>query len=225
MTALCRMRLAAYYRSRIALAPLVATLVSYAVIYAGPPSPAGEAYAISALALFVLHAWQTKLILDTEPDTQRHLARSAVGVPRELAAGLLAAGLAGAAAIPVLVGLPPLIGYVTTPGGTPIALITGVVVHALAVPPAVAVGAWSSRAVTRSAGASVIVLTIGATVAVTLGINEGPLALLAPPLMATARAASAGTIAPLSGLGLAAHAVSWTALVLAGYALARRLLP
>lgn len=225
MTALCRMRLAAYYRSRVALAPLVATLIGYGILFAGPASPAGEAYAMSALVLFALHAWQTKLILDVEPDTQRHLARSVAGVRREMAAGLLAATLAGAVAIPVLVGLPLAVGLVTAPDGAVAAIVTGLVVHALAVPPAVAVGAWSSRAVTGGTGTGAIVLTAGCTAAVTLGISQGPVALLAPPLMATARLASADKLSALASLGLTTHAAAWAALVLAGYTLARRRSP
>lgn len=225
MTALCRMRLAAYYRSRVVLAPLVATLIGYGVLYAGPAAPAAEAYAISALVLFALHAWQTKLVLDVEPDTQRHLARSVVGVPRELVAGLLAATVAGAATIPVLVAVPMLGGLVTAPGGAVGAVVTGIFVHTLAVPPAVAVGAWASRAVTRGAGTGAIVLTAGCTAAVTIGINQGLLALLAPPLMATARLASADNLAPLTTLGLTAHAAVWSALVLTGYTIVRRSQP
>ena len=45
--------------------------------------------------LFPVLAWQTKLLLDAEPDVQRRLARLAVGAGREAAAGLLAAAVLG----------------------------------------------------------------------------------------------------------------------------------
>ena len=93
MIALVRMRLAAFLRSGRALAP--------ADRGAGGPRrhlrrrtvPAAAAYGYSAAALFPVLAWLTKLLLDTEPDVQRRLARVAVGAGREAVAGLLAAGV------------------------------------------------------------------------------------------------------------------------------------
>lgn len=60
MTALVRMRLAAFVRGGRALAPLIAVLVVLGVIYGGGASPASVAYGYSAAALFPVLAWQPK---------------------------------------------------------------------------------------------------------------------------------------------------------------------
>ena len=88
-----RMRLAGFVRTGRALAPLLAGLVVLGMLYGGGQAQAGEAYGVSAVVLFPVLAWQTKLLLDIEPDVQRRLAvsRSAAG-RRELPPGLLAAG-------------------------------------------------------------------------------------------------------------------------------------
>lgn len=90
MTALVRMRLTAFLRSGRALPGLLGTLVVVGIIYGGGKSDAAEAYGFSAVALFPVIAWQAKLVLDTEPDVQRRLAVSAVGLRREIVAGLAA---------------------------------------------------------------------------------------------------------------------------------------
>jgi hypothetical protein len=97
MIALVRMRLAAFIRSGRALAPMITGLVVLGVIYGGGASLAAPAYGYSAVTLFPLLAWQTKLVLDAEPDVQRRLARLTVGARREAAAGLIAALLVGVA--------------------------------------------------------------------------------------------------------------------------------
>ena len=64
-------------------------------------------YGVSALLLFPVLAWQTKLLLDAEPDAQRRIALSALGSPvRELLAGLAAAAVAALPLILLSVLLP-----------------------------------------------------------------------------------------------------------------------
>ena len=100
MTSLIRMRLAAYVKSGRFILPLLATLVLLGIAYGGGRSSAASAYGTSALMLFPVLAWQTKLLLDTEPDVQRRLALTALGSRRrEVTAGLVAAALA---AVPVI---------------------------------------------------------------------------------------------------------------------------
>src|SRR5262249_21049008 len=53
----------------------------------------GEGYGLSSFVLMPVLAWQTKLMLDTEPDVARRLAAVAVGRRREIAAGLIASAL------------------------------------------------------------------------------------------------------------------------------------
>ena len=227
MTALVRMRLAGFTVTGRAVAPLLTALVVLATIYGGGAQQAGEAYGFSALVLFPVLAWQTKLLLDAEPDTQRRLAQVAVGrLGRELAADLLAAAAAAVPVVAVAMVLPWLVGGVQGPQragdltlGAGIAL--GVWAHLLAVPPAVALGALASRAVTRDVGRGVAVLAGGAVLVFVLGLRASPAPWLAPPLMALARRATSGVttgdIALLTG-----WALLWAAAAIAGYVALRR---
>src|SRR5882757_5769710 len=95
MIALIRMRLTGFVQTGRAIAPLLAALVVLSILYGGGQAQAGEAYGVSAAVLFVVLAWQTKVLLDVEPDVQRRMGRVAVGTAREIAAGLLAAIVAG----------------------------------------------------------------------------------------------------------------------------------
>ncbi|MBN1173220.1 MAG: hypothetical protein JXA67_13685, partial [Micromonosporaceae bacterium] len=100
MTALVRMRLRGYAVTGRALAPLLAGLIVLGTLYGGGQAQAGEAYGVSAAVLLPVLAWQTKMLLDVEPDTQRRLAAISVGsVERECGAGLIAAV---GAALPVV---------------------------------------------------------------------------------------------------------------------------
>src|SRR5947199_374104 len=88
MTALIRMRLTAYVRTGRFILPLLSELILLGVLYGGGRSGAAESYGVSALLLFPVVAWQTKLLLDAEPDVQRRLALAALGSwTRELTAG------------------------------------------------------------------------------------------------------------------------------------------
>jgi hypothetical protein len=230
MSALVRMRIAAFTRSGHALAPLIAGLVVIGVIYGGGPAQAGAAYGYSALMLFPVIAWQTKLLLDDEPDVQRRLARVAVGARTELIAGVLAAGLLGVATCTVAMLSPWFFGGITgpRPGTTEPSLLSGVVLgalaHLLAVGAAVALGALASRAVTRSALIGVTVLVSGSIVAVVLGLEASVVPWVVPPVMAFARAlAQRNGLAPASTfLLLTVHATVWSAAATAGYVWLRR---
>lgn len=225
MTALVRMRLAGFVQTGRAAAPLLATLVVLSILYGGGRSQAGEAYGVSAAILFAVLAWQTRILLDVEPDVQRRLGRVALGAARETAAGLVAALLAGLPVILVALILPWLVGGVTTPGvgDPPLAqgIALGVWAHLLLLVPAVALGALSSRAVSLQAARGLAVLVGGVVLAVVLGLKQSPAPWLAPPLMTTARdtvgGADAAAVLVTTGWGLA-----WAALALAGYAGLRR---
>jgi hypothetical protein len=226
MTALLRMRIAAFTRSGRALAPLIAGLVVIGVIYGGGPALAGSAYGFSALMLFPVIAWQTKLLLDAEPDVQRRLARVAVGRRREVAAGVLAATVLGVATCAVAMISPWVFGGIRGPeaaSGEP-SLLSGVALgalaHLLAVPAAVALGALASRAVTRSVLIGVTVLVTGSIVAIVLGLERSVAPWLVPPIMGTARTLSRQHgLAPASTfLLLTGQAALWSAVALTGYA-------
>ncbi len=225
MTALVRMRLAGFLQTGRAAAPLLAALVVLSVLYGGGQSQAGEAYGVSAAILFAVLAWQTKLLLDVEPDVQRRLGRVAVGAARETAAGVLAALLAGLPVILVALILPWLVGGVTTPGegDPPLAegIALGVWAHLLLLLPAVALGALASRAVSAQAARGLAILVGGVVMAIVLGLKSSPAPWLAPPLMAAARDTSGGAglvdVVVTTGWG-----VVWAAAAVAGYARLRR---
>ena len=229
MITLVRMRLAGFLRSGRALAPSITALAVLAVIYGGGASPAAPAYGYSAVTLFPLLAWQTKLLLDAEPDVQRRLARLSVGAAREALAGLLAAIVLGlvVCAVAMLAPVPFHAIRGPLPGTGEPSLITGVALgvlaHLLALPAAVALGALASRAVTRTIRNGVTVLVLGAVLVIVLGLRGSIAPWLVPPVMATARELNARALPSGSTVGLlTAWAVAWSAVILAGYAHLRR---
>lgn len=222
------MRLAGFVRGGRALAPIIAALIVLGVIHGGGASQAGPAFGYSALMLFPVLAWTTKLLLDTEPDAQRRIARLAVGPQRELVAGLLAAVVMGLVFCAVAMLAPWPFGAIRGPNSPDEpALITGVALgvlaHLLALPAAVALGALASRAVTRTVRNGVTVLVVGAVLVIVLGLSGSVAPWLAPPVMAVARALSRPTL-PEAGTFwlLAGWAVAWCTVTLAGYGWLRR---
>ncbi len=229
MRVMVRMRLAAFVRSGRALAPAIAALVVLGVIHGGGASEAAPAYGYSAVMLFPVLAWAAKLVLDTEPDVQRRLARLTVGARREAVAGLLAATVIGAVFCAVALLAPWPTGSIRgpapgTPGPSPAAGVAlGVLAHLLALPAAVALGALAGRAVTRSVRNGVTVLVAGVVLAIVLGLSGSVASWLAPPVMATARALSQPAAPSASVLAqLAAWTAAWCLVALTGYAHLRR---
>jgi hypothetical protein len=227
--ALARMRLAGFLRSGRALAPVIAGLVVLGVIYGGGQSAAGPAYGYSAVMLFPVLAWQTKLLLDAEPDVQRRIARVAVGARREAAAGVLAAAVLGLTVCVVAMLAPWPFHAIRAPlpgSGEPsmaVGIALGILAHLLAVPAGLGLGALSSRAVTRSVRNGVSILVVGAVLAIVLGLKGSIAPWLVPPVMATARALTA---VPLPSAGefwlIIAWSAAWCAATLTGYAWLRR---
>ncbi|WP_432980380.1 hypothetical protein [Dactylosporangium sp. CA-233914] len=192
MIALTRMRLAGFVQTGRAAAPLLAALVVLSILYGGGQAQAGEAYGVSAAILFVVLAWQTKVLLDVEPDVQRRLGRVAVGgAGREIVSGLLAGVVAGLPLVLIAMVLPWIVGGVTTPRAGDPPLSTGIALglwaHLLLLLPAVALGALSSRAVTLQAARGLTVLVAGIVFAIVFGLKHFPAPWLAPPVMTTAR--------------------------------------
>jgi hypothetical protein len=230
MIALVRMRLAGFVRGGRALAPAILGLVVLGVIYGGGASPAASAYGYSAVTLFPVLAWQTKLVLDAEPDVQRRLARLAVGPGREAAAGLLAATVLAVTVCLVAMLAPWPFNAICLPGSptcgnTPLAtgIALGALAHLLAVVGAIGLGALASRVVTRTVRNGLTVLVAGAVLAIVLGLKGSVAPWLVPPVMATARALTADPLPPGTRFGLlTAWAVGWGAVALAGYRWVRR---
>jgi len=234
MIALVRMRLAGFVRSGRALAPIILALVVLGVIYGGGPSTAAAAFGYSAVMLFPVLAWQTKLVLDAEPDGQRRLARLAVGARREAAAGVLTAAVLGLAFCLVAMLAPWPFHAICRPGSGQASCVTGepslvtgvglgVVAHLLALAGALGLGALASRAVTRTVRNGLVVLVVGAVLAIVLGLRGSIAPWLVPPVMATARALTAD---PLPGgtkfVLLTLWALAWCAVALGGYGWLRR---
>ncbi|MEV4417814.1 hypothetical protein [Catellatospora sp. NPDC049609] len=219
MSALTGMRLRGFVRTGRAVAPLIAALAALSILYGGGKAEAGEAYGVSALILFPVLAWQTKILLDVEPDVQRRLARVASGAAwREIVSGLLAAAVAGLGTIAVAMVVPWVLQGVE---GDLSGVAIGLGAHLLALAPALALGGLACRAVTRTAGNGVAVLVSGSVLAIVLGLQGSPAPWLVPPLMATARFTTSGG-STATGLWLAAQAALWSAVALAAYARLRR---
>jgi hypothetical protein len=215
------MRLAAYLRAQSVVAPFTLAVVVLAMSYGGGVARPEEAYGVSAVILFPILAWQSKILLDAEPDVQRRLARIAVGTRAEIGSGLLAAAVAMVPTIVVAMVLPWAVGGVSmSVDGPPLSLAgalgIGVAVHLLVVPPALAVGAWASRPAGRRPGGAVAVLAFGALLALILGLKSSPAPWLAPPLVAAAKDAQSGHFGAELPV-LAGWALAWSAVVAAAY--------
>jgi hypothetical protein len=182
---------------------------------------------VSAILLFPVLAWQTKLLLDAEPDVQRRMAVVALGsAGREQAAGLLAAVVAALPLVAVALALPWAIsGIQLHPRPEDPSLMSGVSAglwaHLVLVLPAVVLGALASRAVTRSFGLGAMVLVAGAVLSLVLGVHGSPVWWIVPPVMSVTRLAAHGFV--VSGVAaITIHALAWTTFAVAGYARVRR---
>jgi hypothetical protein len=182
---------------------------------------------VSAAILFGVLAWQTKILLDVEPDVQRRLARVAVGgSDRELAAGIGAAFIAALPMIVIALILPWLLGGVTTPqtaDDPPLreGIALGIWAHLLLLVPAIALGALASRAVSGSGARGLMVLLVGVIGAIVFGLKQSPIPWVAPPVMSTARD-TVGGANPQQILIASAWALAWAAVAFAGYRQLRR---
>ncbi|BCB77040.1 hypothetical protein GCM10022251_45190 [Phytohabitans flavus] len=227
MTALIRLRLVAFLRTGRALAPLLSVLVVLGVIYGGGQAQAAEAYGFSAAVLFPVVAWQTQILFNVEPDTQRQLSTVAVGgLGREIVAGLLTALVPAFALVAIALALPWALGGITgpqRPGDPSLAsgVVAGVWAHLLLVPPALLLGAVASRAAVGNAARGLAVLAGCTVLAFAVGTKDSPVPWLAPPLLPTARATVDGLAAgPLAVQ--TAFAAAWAAVALVGYVTLRR---
>lgn len=227
MIALVLMRLRGYALSGRVVPPLLAGVVVIGVIYGGGPAPAGEAYGFSAMVLMPVLAWQTKMLLDSEPDVQRRLARVVLGSANaEALSGLLAAVVAAVAVVVLALVGPWLLGGITGPAkagdpslGTGIGL--GIWAHLVMLLPSVAMGAIASRAVTVTAGRGVSVLGGAVVATLVFGLSSSPAPWLVPPALAVTKRASAAF--DLAGVSVVTcWALLWTAVATGGYLLVRQ---
>jgi hypothetical protein len=214
------MRFSGYARSQRVLAPVLATLAVLAVVHNGGPVDPTDAYGFSAMALFGVLAWQSKLAFDTEPDAQRQLSYLAIGsARRDVGAGLVAAVITAVPTIAVALAAPWVLGAIRAESmGSALAL--GLWVHLVAAVPALAVGALASRPITLTRGWGAATL-VGATVLVlVLDVAEIKVVRwLVPQLLGPAKAALHGDV--LYGVIVTAHALVWSAALVGLYLLIR----
>jgi hypothetical protein len=183
---------------------------------------------MSAVVLFPVMAWQAKILLDVEPDVQRRIAATALGSRRrEVIAGLIAALVTGLPTVVAGMVLPWVVNGVTmekSPISFPAAIASGIWVHLIAIPSAVALGAMASRAISRTTGNGVAVLVSGVVLAIVLGLKSSPAPWLMPPLIPASRFVVGGISLSQAAL-VTAWALAWTAIVLSGYVRLRRARP
>jgi hypothetical protein len=221
------MRLIAYLRTGRPVVPAIAVLIVLGTLYGGGQALVGEAYGVSAVVLFPVLAWQTKLLLDAEPDVQRRLARVTVGSPlREVGAGLLAALVAAVPVLPVALVLPWLVGGVRGPreegeASVEAGIVAGIWAHLLVMLPALALGALASRAVTGTFGRGAAVLVGGSVAAIVVQTRNSALSWLGPPLISLAHA-TAGGLRVADVVALTADALLWAAVAFVAYGWLRR---
>jgi hypothetical protein len=221
MTALILMRLSGFIRTGRFIPPLISALVLLGILYGGGQAVIAEAYGVSALLMFPVLAWQTKLLLDTEPDVQRRMALVALrSRSREAVGGMLAAAIVAVPIVLIAMALPWIVDALK-PVDVGSGLLLGLWAHLIVIPPALALGGLSSRVVAGTAGRAAAILTGGLILALVLGLRSSPAPWLAPPLISVAHTLAQGaTGAPL--VGLTAWALVWATVALAGYGWLRR---
>lgn len=224
---LVAMRLHAFWRSGRVVAPLVATLAIVGLLYGGGRQLPGDGYGFAGYVLLPVIAWQTKQLLDTEPDVARRLALVTVGARRELTAGLIAASVSAAVTVAIALLLPWAffgISLQPKPGDPPLldGFLLGPWALVIGALPGIALGALASRALTRSTGIGAMVVVGGWIVVVVAGLPRSPVRWLVPPMIEITKTARSTIHGGLPVLGLTAWTVAWAALAVTAYALLRR---
>jgi hypothetical protein len=230
MIAVIRFQLSSYLRSVRALHPLLALALLLAIVFSSPvggtPAQIRQG-ALSSVAdltalVFPICAWGARGLLDTEPDTQRHVTAVTAGRRRAVLAGSVAAyafSLVMALAAPLY----PLV-QAAGAGLSVRDVLLSVALLPLSALAATALGALTSRAVIPSPGTSILVLLGVCGLNLILGL--GPLKVLTVPMIEWMRAAADGP-SHIAGAypWLALRTLAWAAVAGALYAWLRRTRP
>jgi len=95
VSALCRYQLADFLRSQRWVPPLLVYLIVLGLVYSLDAGPAVPAYGVTAVAVFPVAAWLTRMMVTTEDPVAREItAATARGQLRVQAALLVSAGIA-----------------------------------------------------------------------------------------------------------------------------------
>jgi hypothetical protein len=230
MIAVIRFQLGGYLRSVRALHPLLALGLLLAIVFSSPlggtPAQVRQG-ALSAVAdltalVFPICAWAARGLLDTEPDTQRHVTAVTAGRGRAVLSGALAAY-----AFSVVIALIAPVYPLAQAAGAGLSIrdvLLSVALLPLSALAATALGALTSRAVIPSPGTSILVLL--GVCALNLILGLGPLKVLTVPMIEWMRSAAHG---PSDVAGafpwLALRTLAWAAVAGALYAWLRRTRP
>ncbi len=119
------------------------------------------------------------------------------------------------------------LGTIQVPDGESLGvdLLLGILLHLLAIPPAVLIGAWASRPIVVDRGRSMLTLVGTRVASILLGVESwsGAAAAAAPPLASSVRAADRGEHHLVSSLPLLVlHMVLWCGVIGAGWLTLRR---
>ena len=230
MIALIRFQLSGYLRSVRALHPILALGLLLAIVFSSPlgGTPAqirqGALTAVADLTalVFPICAWAARGLLDTEPDTQRHVTAVTAGRWRAVLAGSVAAY-----AFSVVMALIAPVYPLAQAAGAGLGIRETLLSLAMLPPSALAataLGALTSRAVIPSPGTSILVLLGACGLNLILGL--GPLRVLTVPMIEWMRAASDGPSAVAGAYPwLALRTLAWAAVAGALYAWLRRTRP
>jgi hypothetical protein len=230
MIAVIRFQLSGYLRSVRALHPILALGLLLAIVFSSPlggtPAQVRQG-ALTTVAdmtalVFPICAWAARGLLDTEPDTQRHVTAVTAGRWRAVLSGSVAAY-----AFSVVMALAAPVYPLAQAAGAGLGVrdvLLSVALLPLSALAATALGALTSRAVIPSPGTSILVLLGVCGLNLILGL--GPLKVLTVPMIEWMRAASNGP-SDLAGAfpWLALRTVAWAAVGATLYAWLRRTRP
>ena len=215
MSALCRYELADFLRSQRWVPPLLAYLIVLGLVYSLDAGPAVPAYGVTAVAVFPIAAWLTRMVLSTEDPVAREItAATARGQLRLQAALLFSAGIATLPFVALAISWAGVANHHNIHGWS--AWLGGVGVHLLFAVLGVGLGALLAPPILHRPGAAV--LGIIAVTLLSIITRASPVAGALDVLTRNPRQGFAAALTPPIAVLLALTAVA----ILASLATARR---
>lgn len=211
MSALCRYQLADFVRSQRWVPPLLVYLIVLGLVYSLDAGPAVPAYGVTAVALFPIVAWLTRLMLSTEDPVAREITvATARGQLRVQAALLISAGVASLPFVALAIGWAGMANHRHIHGWQP--WLGGVGVHLVFVLLGVGLGALLAPPILHRPGPAA--LGIVAVTLLSIVIRVSPVAGVLDVLTDNPRQGFTAAIAPpvtvLCGLAALAMLASLT---------------